>query len=1349
MPDERVIDEFQQHLEANIVAWLDEVRRHVQNLGETELTKAATGVYFAKHDTPRSPHSEHDPRTKAYHATTPDRAESIQSQGLLTDVFQPNFDGISKQGRIYLTTEEDEAKYYGDMIAGLRGEEEYTVLEFELPPDNVEQLMTDPNATQQSITFFYEGDLPPEWIVSSTTHKASFTPRKLRPDSTTGPELDGEPEEQGSVAIQEERLRGKFRILAADTEHYFAPVSVEVAESLRGSSVEKHLPGQHEQKKHGRLGIELRETDDADELFLNADSRWFLASPDIDPGRLKQTVMEKMATSFFEADISEEDAAACYDELSQFVELGFEEKGDGPREDLASLLVKSWSISSSGMHPVSLAIQMAAAKKFGLDEDVPWASVEGVNTDALGTAKRWLDEDRYGSIFDAYVETVYDDTQEFLKKKFPHLDSFLVSRGMAWHRGGHTPPFEQYASERHLSEGGSKVLGPIKVESNPLTSFSFDLEAAEEFAGYGTAWEGTALLSGWVPRERIFSIPQTGPGCFQEAEAVLVGGEDVWNVAYVSRGNVKREDLFSAMEDPQEALVKRLDEKPRKIAAASDVPGIDEGENADWIKELTDDTKTMLTKHLPGEHDQLDHGPGGDESPDERKGPTAGHTKISDAPPGNYRVWRTGPITDTHGRGIFFAFGKNQVAMYRGLHDDAPIKEYKVELKKPLMAPNQHALLREWFDINGMGSAQAKWPKLDGPELIRKVDKMINARARAKGYDALVYYDSIPPAKQELVILKNQEVTEITPEGPKPADSSALWRRQGKALNEALRGGELSEEQEELAKDLDDAIDGSSAANGGTRFRGLRDGKFLLDLGIGGTYVDPGFVSVSDDDNVAYNFAERGRNPTLVMISVKKGSPALRVLKPGKSSIAQEHELLLGRGQTYRVKNIWPEREGDQVRTVVVEVASDVTKHLPGEHDQKKHGRHGRSDWSGEFTFRGKSMTKKTKERKRAKLLEKYGDDDEFKMFGAAVSLYTQGFFADIRRVGAAMATDTMEDLEANAVGFFGKGFETEGPELKPYEVGYGDKKDPIMSMVGGLYEVLAVNGEQMHGNITYTYAQQLAHSLANAIEHAEPTDDPLYRGVSLSDNLDLEVGDTFDIPGSASFTRSEEMGDKFATGKIKGMHESDGYRYLIRVEGTNRAVDVDVLSPWNQQEAITNGQFEVLEFTPASRHSGKRRPGAIGEIVLKQTAVVDADYTGTISYKLPKDVGKVLTPNEREWCSSVMWQLSHHIGKAQANNFFDLTDKMIGWSIEAEATGDDGSSAKEEFKRRTEALKKVSTAMSQMGYWVGENSDYAPGHVLVRSEEFVKPKPVPGEEWNPDAEEWSAWREREQNFDA
>ena len=356
--------------------------------------------------------------------------------------------------------------------------------------------------------------------------------------------------------------------------------------------IRKHLQGEegdHDQLTHGRKGVGLAETDDAENELEFAAKAWSRRVRAGDPTKTKETVMKRVGINLQKAGISAQTAAAFSKEMLPHVLEGVEGRGKNPHEAVASMLVKSWAISSSGSNPVSLAVQIAAARKFGMDDSIPWAKYANeVGEGSLDRAQGWVNDARFGPILDAYVETVYADTQAFLEKKFPGEDSFLMTRGMKWEEDGMVPPFEQYAEDNDLY----RVLGPIKLDSNPLTSFSFNYESAERFTGNrGPSGQGSAMLTGWVPRERIFSVPRTGPGCVAEQEAVLVGGEDVWNVAY-SRGKVTRYNLFEAMENPQEDLVARLDEEPEKIAAASNLPSIDEGRNADWVKELTDDTLT-------------------------------------------------------------------------------------------------------------------------------------------------------------------------------------------------------------------------------------------------------------------------------------------------------------------------------------------------------------------------------------------------------------------------------------------------------------------------------------------------------------------------------------------------------------------------------------------------------------------------------------------------------------------------------------------------------------------------------------------------------------------------------------
>jgi hypothetical protein len=111
----------------------------------------------------------------------------------------------------------------------------------------------------------------------------------------------------------------------------------------------------------------------------------------------------------------------------------------------------------------------------------------------------------------ALCKVVYEETQEFLKDR--RIEHLYLFRGMFWHSD------EAPSSVKNLSwDEPQKII----FKANPLTSFSCDPGIADQFL----LGEGECILvMGKVPRERIFSLPMTGFGCFSEAEAVVLGGE--------------------------------------------------------------------------------------------------------------------------------------------------------------------------------------------------------------------------------------------------------------------------------------------------------------------------------------------------------------------------------------------------------------------------------------------------------------------------------------------------------------------------------------------------------------------------------------------------------------------------------------------------------------------------------------------------------------------------------------------------------------------------------------------------------------------------------------------------------
>jgi hypothetical protein len=319
----------------------------------------------------------------------------------------------------------------------------------------------------------------------------------------------------------------------------------------------------------------------------------------------------------------------------------------------------------------------------------------------------------------------------------------------------------------------------------------------------------------------------------------------------------------------------------------------------------------------------------------------------------------------------------------------------------------------------------------------------------------------------------------------------------------------------------------------------------------------------------------------------------------------------------------------------VVGAPTGVFKHLPGEHNQQTHG-HRRGAYHDELGPR-EHLTLGQKRKVWAKLTEKYGDDPDFQVLANALAFFTQGFYDAIQQVGAAMATDTMEELEANAGGYFGAGL-AQG------------KKDPLMCIaaMGHVTNVLGGDNEKdrpedaVLRSVTYLNAQAYAHAIDFAIEQVEPTDKPLYRGIIVSGKQQqklnaLKPGDTFDIPAPTSFTRSRELGEGFIHGTVKGSEGRrgrDGYGYLLEVRGKNKAIDIDVFSTFAQAEAATNGRYSVVEVEPCPEKNwhAHKPPRTEGRIVLEQVGVVDSNFPkgAGVSYPLPKHVAKRFTMEGR-----------------------------------------------------------------------------------------------------------------------
>jgi hypothetical protein len=274
-------------------------------------------------------------------------------------------------------------------------------------------------------------------------------------------------------------------------------------------------------------------------------------------------------------------------------DLGYRFDMDDPYEIIAAGLVDAWAAASADSNPKSIALQRTVAHRFNLRDDI---------LDTAGRIGNWDAEDllaRYGDIFDAFVDSVYDQTQEYLKAK--GVDRLTLYRGVSWRDEPGNMPEEL--------EDGDPYAWAATVAINPLSSFSLDLDTALLFARVD---ESTGrLLTVTVPRERVFSTFLTGPGCTNESEVIMLG-DTVDTLVIKPRPFMHKYRSMGAraVDTAANYVARGTGESPLNLAVAF----IDDEYNQDWPKRTDDRLDTLLgnsnpvNKHLPGRHDQKAHG---------------------------------------------------------------------------------------------------------------------------------------------------------------------------------------------------------------------------------------------------------------------------------------------------------------------------------------------------------------------------------------------------------------------------------------------------------------------------------------------------------------------------------------------------------------------------------------------------------------------------------------------------------------------------------------------------------------------------------------------------------------------
>ena len=176
-----------------------------------------------------------------------------------------------------------------------------------------------------------------------------------------------------------------------------------------------------------------------------------------------------------------------------------------PEEQLIAGLIGCWASTSADAHPISLALQHAAAEEFGVEMPDFLDS-----RPAARRGRDWLDSSA-APIADgmkAFLRGMYENTQDTLRAAGLE-DGIWLWRGM-----DSGMPIDNVDVLYSQDLRG----GIADADLQPMSSFSSRWDISTRFAYGGTMW------GAHIPMERIIGLPGTGYGCLNEREFVVLGG---------------------------------------------------------------------------------------------------------------------------------------------------------------------------------------------------------------------------------------------------------------------------------------------------------------------------------------------------------------------------------------------------------------------------------------------------------------------------------------------------------------------------------------------------------------------------------------------------------------------------------------------------------------------------------------------------------------------------------------------------------------------------------------------------------------------------------------------------------
>lgn len=197
-------------------------------------------------------------------------------------------------------------------------------------------------------------------------------------------------------------------------------------------------------------------------------------------------------------------------------------------EMLVNSFTSTWA-SSSGDHTFDAVVyQHAVAEEFGLDADVDHMLEINEARRKFGVSKE--DGEALHRVMRAHARAQYENTQRAIANG---PDEWTLVRGFITVPEGNTTikgrDLEPLKSDLPELRTGHATLQPI-------SSFSTSRSVA---LGFGRPGGGTVgvMITTRVHKSRIFSMPKTGFGCFDEREVLVLGGRIRTSVTVSEPGN--------------------------------------------------------------------------------------------------------------------------------------------------------------------------------------------------------------------------------------------------------------------------------------------------------------------------------------------------------------------------------------------------------------------------------------------------------------------------------------------------------------------------------------------------------------------------------------------------------------------------------------------------------------------------------------------------------------------------------------------------------------------------------------------------------------------------------------------